>query len=40
MDLFAVLISAASNIYEATPPPSTPIDADGNGGGGASCVVA
>jgi len=41
MDLFAFLVSVASDIPESAPTPSTPIDADGGSGiGGGGCVVA
>ena len=41
MDFFATLFSVASNVPEAEPAPSTPIDADGGGSGGTGgCVVA
>ena len=41
MDLFASLVSVASDIPESVQTPSTPIDAEGGGvGNGIGCVVA
>jgi hypothetical protein len=40
MDFFASLFSVASNVPEAEPTTSAPIDADSGGGGHGGCIVA